>query len=132
VTNFGTIEGGNSDLGFAVFFEQANPGTPTPPTLVVEAGCAFIGKVSGGGQGELVLASGVGTVSAFGPNSSYDSMIVSGSMATTTFTGFATLEIGDGASFTLAVGADVPPPNGFAANTLVVDGTATIAATLRA
>jgi len=130
VTNFGTIEGGSSPEAYAVFFHPA-PAPGNAPTLVVEAGCAFIGAVYGGGMGELVLASGVGTVGVYDSSSSDNLAIVSGSMATTNFTSFATLEIGDGASFTLAAGSDVSLPNGTeAANTLVVDGTATIAATL--
>jgi hypothetical protein len=131
VTNFGTIEGGSVAGAHAVVFEPAAEPLSSPPTLVVEAGCAFIGSVYGGGQGDLVLASGVGTVSAFGQHGGYNMMTVSGSMATTTFTAFATLDIGAGASFTLAAGADVPLPDGaFAENTLVVAGTATIAKTL--
>jgi hypothetical protein len=95
VTNFGTIAGTG---GTAVQFESSGD------ILVVEAGCAFNGAVLGGG-GTLVLAGGVGTI---GDLTGGD-VTVSGSMATTSFSDFATFNIRAGAQFTLtgsgAIGA---------------------------
>ena len=65
--------------------------------LIVEAGCAFEGAVNGGG-GTLNLASGTGTLT--GLLSPGGNVTVSGSMATTTFQNFDTVEIGAGATFT--------------------------------
>jgi hypothetical protein len=99
VTNFGTISG-----NVAVHFYDQGTSATNSDTLVVEAGCAFVGAVEGGG-GTLLLASGVGTIGAFiGGSYGID---VSGSMAPTTFGGFGTLDIGAGASFTLAEGSEL-------------------------
>ncbi len=86
VTNFGTIEGmGGTAVGF----------TAAGDTLVIEAGCAFLGAVKGDG-GVLDLDSGVGTLSGLFAGGS---VTVSGSMAPTTFQAFATVEIGAAATF---------------------------------
>jgi len=87
VTNFGTIAG----LGGVAldFYPSAND------TLVVEAGCAFEGAVLGG-EGTLELGSGTGTISNFGTAA----LTVSGSMAATTFQGFDTVIVSNGAAFT--------------------------------
>ncbi len=90
VTNFGTILGTG---GTALALHDA------ADALVVEAGCAFVGAVTGGG-GLLVLDSGVGKLAGLFSSSE---VTVSGSMAATTFADFATVEIGAAASFT---GAD--------------------------
>ncbi len=85
VTNAGTISGTG---GTAVSF------TSSSDVLVVEAGSAFMGAVTGDG-GELRLGSGVGTLSGLaGGNAT-----VSGSMATTTFQNFNTFQIDAGATF---------------------------------
>ena len=85
VTNFGTIAGtGGTALLFASVSDE----------LVVEAGCAFQGAVSGGG-GSLDLASGAGTLSGLAGGN----VTVSGSMATTTFSNFDAVIVGAGASF---------------------------------
>jgi len=96
VTNFGTISGKG---GAAVEFESPSD------TLVVEAGSRLIGNVLGGG-GMLVLASGQGSVS-LGQASGGMNETVSGSMSATTFTNFATLEVGTGAAFTITDGAAI-------------------------
>ena len=83
VTNFGTIAG---DAGVAVSLQKATD------VLVVEAACAFVGAINGGG-GTLDLASGVGTLT--GLLSAGGNVTVSGSMATTTFQDFATVEVGE-------------------------------------
>jgi hypothetical protein len=88
VTNFGTISGFG---GTAVQFKSSSD------VLVVEAGCAFDGAVLGGG-GTLDLASGVGRLT--GLLSSGGNVTVLGSMATTTFQNFGTVEVGAGAKFT--------------------------------
>jgi len=88
LTNFGTIVGLG---GTAIQFDASSD------VLVVEAGSAFVGSVFGGG-GTLDLASGVGTLS--GLLSSGGNVSVSGSMATTTFQNFGTVEVGAGATFT--------------------------------
>ncbi len=85
VTNFGTIKG---DGGKAVVFYGS------ASTLAVEAGCAFVGSIGGGG-GTLDLASGVGVLSGLGGGA----VTVSRSMATTTFSDFGVIEIGPGARF---------------------------------
>jgi hypothetical protein len=90
VTNYGTIRGA---AGVAVQFSSADN------VLEVEAGSAFKGAVKGGG-GTLDLASGHGTLT--GLLSAGGGVTVSGSMAATAFTGFGTVEVGPGASFTLA------------------------------
>jgi hypothetical protein len=87
ITNYGVITGTG---GAAVQLGSA------ADVLRVEAGCGFNGAVLGGG-GTIDLASGVGTVS----NLSGGYVTVSGSMATTTFTNFGTLEIAGGAKFKL-------------------------------
>jgi hypothetical protein len=99
VTNFGTIGGSG---GTALSFSSASD------TLIVEARCRFIGAVQGGG-GTLVLDSGTGTLALLAG----DTETVSGSMAATTFSAFATVEIGAGATFassgkvTIAAGQSV-------------------------
>jgi len=107
LTNFGTIEG---DGGTAVQFKS--PGD----ALVVEAGSTFVGSILGGGD-TLDLASGVGTLSLLAG----DDTVVSGSMATTTFQNFGTVEVGPGAVFTLA-GSDTV----VAGQTLVDDGSLSV------
>lgn len=92
VTNFGTITGTG---GTAVRFGSS------ADVLVVEAGSAFVGQVLGDG-GTLDLASGVGAFSLRQAADGNVNVTVSGSMAPTTFTNFATLEIGSRATFTLA------------------------------
>ena len=85
--NFGTIVG---DAGVAVSLHKASD------LLVVEAGCAFVGAVYGGG-GTLKLDDGTGRLSGlFGAGRS---VTVTGSMAATTFQDFATLRIGQTATF---------------------------------
>lgn len=86
VTNFGTIEGTNA----AVYFRSSTD------VLAVEAGSTFLGAIYGGG-GTIDLASGVGTISNL---FAVAGVVVSGSMAATTFKGFGTVEIGLGATFT--------------------------------
>jgi len=100
VTNWGTISGAGAS---AVALFNASD------TLVVEARCAFVGQVLGGG-GTLDLDTGTGTLTSLlaGGN-----VTVSGSMAPTTFSNFGTVEIGAAASFvtagavTLAAGQSV-------------------------
>ncbi|MGI8839602.1 MAG: beta strand repeat-containing protein [Caulobacteraceae bacterium] len=87
VTNFGTISGAG---GAAVRFVVGGD------VLVAEAGCAFQGAVLGGG-GTLDLDTGTGTLT--GLLSSGGDVTVSGSMATTTFQNFNTVEIGSAATF---------------------------------
>ena len=89
VTNFGVIDGLN---GVAVNLENASD------VLVVEAGSTFDGAVFGGG-GTLVLGSGTGTLTGLLAGGV---VTVSGSMATTAFSKFATVGIDSGASFALA------------------------------
>jgi hypothetical protein len=89
VTNFGTIGGEAS--GWAVQFRSASD------VLVVEAGCAFNGGVTGA-LGTLDLADGTGSFTGL---TSAGNVTVSGSMATTTFQNFGTVEIGASAHFTL-------------------------------
>ncbi|MBA3812717.1 MAG: hypothetical protein H0X27_13940, partial [Caulobacteraceae bacterium] len=86
VTNFGVIRGA---AGTAVSFASSTD------VLVVESGCAFKGAVLGAG-GTLDLDTGVGTLSGLlaGGN-----VTVSGSMAATTFSNFATVQIGASATF---------------------------------
>jgi len=86
VTNFGTIIGAG---GTAVQFSSSTD------TLIVEAGCAFVGAVFGGG-GTLDLDTGTGTLTGLFTGGS---VTVSGSMATTTFQDFATVVIGAAANF---------------------------------
>ncbi len=84
VINFGTIAGTG---GAAIRLGSAG-------VLVVEAGCAFLGGVDGG-YGALDLDSGNGRLSLLAG----DGVTVSGSMATTTFNRFRTVEIGAAATF---------------------------------
>ena len=121
VTNFGTIAG-DTKGAFAVYLQNS------ADTLVVESGCAFVGNVNGG-YGELVLAPGIGMASIGVQLSGAMEIGVSGSIAPTTFYSFSTLEIAAGASFTLAAGASVAFGN-LGADTMIDDGSATIAATL--
>ena len=88
VTNFGTIVGTG---GTSVSFD--NPDN----TLVVEAGSKFVGSVLGDGA-TLDLGSGVGVVSTAQAGGGMNET-VSGSMASTLFTDFATVEASGGASF---------------------------------
>jgi len=90
VTNFGTIEGYGGFAPKAIEMSQTD-------TLIVEAGCAFVGAVLGGG-GTLNLRSGTGTIS--GLFAAGGNVTVSGSMATTTFQNFGTVVISAGATFT--------------------------------
>ena len=87
------------------------------------AACSTASARSRGNASELVLASGVGTISAFIDGGR--DVAVSGAIAPTTFYGFATLEIGSGATFTAAIHSDVA-----AADTLIDNGTLRIAKTL--
>ena len=102
VTNFGTISGAG---GTALAFENSATGNK----LIVEAGCAFVGAVLGGG-GTLDLDSGTGTITG---RLAGGSVTVSGSMAATAFQNFNTVEIGAAASFatsgavTIAAGQSV-------------------------
>ncbi|HEY7811676.1 MAG TPA: hypothetical protein VIC62_00470, partial [Nakamurella sp.] len=86
--NFGTVIG---DTGAAVTLIDPSE------TLIVEAGCAFTGSILGGG-GTLELGSGKGTLTGLLAG---NNVTVSGSMATTTFDNFATVQIDKGASFAL-------------------------------
>jgi len=92
VTNFGSMEGSR----YAVKF------TAPADVLVVEAGCAFAGAIDGGG-GTLVLANGVGMLTGLAGGN----VTVSGSMPTTTFTDFGTMEVGSFAAFTLTGDGDI-------------------------
>lgn len=111
VTNFGTISGYEA-VGFYSSLD----------TLIVEGGSVFIGQSYGDG-GALVLASGTGTVAA-SSGVGLD-VTVSGSSPTATFKNFGSLEIGAGASFTMAAGAVVGT-----ADVLTIAGTLTIASTV--
>jgi hypothetical protein len=86
VTNFGTINGAG---GTAVAFNKSSD------VLAVEAGCAFVGQVLGGG-GTLDLDTGTGTLTGLLAGGS---VTVSGSMAATAFQSFDTVEIGAAATF---------------------------------
>lgn len=108
VTNYGTILGTG---GFAVYFGSALD------QLNVEAGSVFTGQIEGGG-GTLNLASGTGAISGL---TSAGSVTVSGSMATTTFRDFATLEVAAGASF-----ADTGPVTVLAGHALIDAGVASL------
>jgi uncharacterized protein (UPF0333 family) len=108
LTNFGTIVG----IGTAVSFSSS------ADVLQVEAGCAFEGAVRGAG-GTLDLASGEGGISLGGGN-----VMVSGSMAPTTFSQFGTLEISNGARFKLTGTATI---GGGGIARLVDDGTLVVA-----
>lgn len=111
LTNFGTISGSG---GTAVNLQGNGD------ALVVEAGCVFVGAVSGG-SGLLDLASGTGTLS----NLAGGNVTVSGSMATTSFTNFGTVEVGAGAQFSLPAGGSLT-----ASQTLIVAGALTEEGTL--
>ena len=105
VTNFGKISGENG--GAAVMFTDA------ADTLIVEAGSRFVGAIVGA-LGTLDLATGSGSTTGF---SYTGDVTVSGSMATTTFQDFGTLEIGALARFSLTGNGVV-----FAGRTLSVAG----------
>ena len=130
VTNFGSIGGIEGDPEALLFY---TPGD----TLIVEAGCAFNGSVLGGG-GVLELANGKGSLAAFQPrrNSFYPGgdVVVSGSMGTTTFQNFGTLEIGKTAKFSLTGdggdGAVAAGETLIDAGSLLIDNTLTVAGTL--
>lgn len=113
VTNFGTLYGFG---GVALYFLDAGN------RLNVEAGCAFVGQVLGGG-GLLDLASGVGTLSSI---TSTGNVTVTGSMAKTTFQNFAETDIGAGAVFT-----DKGAANIGAGHTLSAAGTLTLAGAVK-
>ncbi len=113
VFNFGTIDGeGGKAVAFASKLDD----------LVVEAGSTFIGSINGGG-GTLELGTGTGTLT--GLLSSGGNVTVSGSMATTTFQNFGTVQVDAPASFVLAGGGTVAATQGFVDN-----GTATTTGTL--
>jgi hypothetical protein len=86
VTNFGLISGAG---GVAVDFNSS------ADVLIVEAGCAFEGSVTGDG-GTLELASGTGVI---GLHPADGRITVSGDIAPTTFQDFDALRIDAGASF---------------------------------
>jgi hypothetical protein len=110
ITNYASIVG---QAGTAVDFLFAGD------TLLVEAGCVFEGAVIGGG-GMLVLASGTGSVTGM---LTTGTVTVSGSMATTAFTKFNTLEVGAGATFAIAGSASLAANQRlFSAGTLTVAG----------
>jgi len=109
VDNFGTISG-YGGTALAVY-----PGVASA-FLKVEAGCAFVGAVAGNAASTLDLASGTGTLSAL----TGTAVTVSGSIATTTFGNFGTVEVGAGAVFTLTGKATV-----LAGQTLAAAGTLT-------
>jgi hypothetical protein len=114
LTNFGTIDGVG---GVAVELNAATD------TLQVAAGSVFEGSVGGA----LGLITGAGTISGV----SGGDVTVSGSMATTAFTDFATLEVGYDAQFTLLGNAIIA--NGEAlgvAGALAVAGTISVAGSL--
>jgi hypothetical protein len=111
LTNFGTITGTG---GVAVQFLSSTD------TLNVEAGSTFVGKVLGD-AGLLDLASGVGAIN----NLTGGNVTVSGSMASTTFINFGTVEIGGGASFTVAGAGNI-----IAGHSLIDAGTLKVAGTL--
>jgi len=116
VTNFGTIKGG----AYSVRLASASD------VLIVEAGSTFVGAVQGGG-GTLDLASGSGTLTALGAGN----VTVSGSMAPTTFTNFATLEVGVGASFAVSGNGSIAAGQSLIdAGTLTVGGALTVAGAL--
>jgi hypothetical protein len=114
VTNFGTIDGSG---GYAPKAVELGPSC----TLVVKAGCTFIGQVLGakgtldlagsvaGGTGQLGLGAG-GTVTAFGS-------------APTTFSNFGVVEIAAGATFSTNGAVTLS-----AGENLIVSGTLTIGA----
>jgi hypothetical protein len=110
VTNYGSIVG---QAGVALDFLFGGD------TLQVEAGCVFQGAVIGGG-GTLDLASGTGSVTGM---LTTGTVTVSGSMATTAFTKFNTLEVGAGASFAIAGSASLAANQRlFSAGALTVTG----------
>jgi hypothetical protein len=117
LTNFGVIDGAD---GVAVQLEASTA------TLVAEAGSVFKGSVTGDG-GTLALGSGGGTISGLAGGD----VTVSGSMPTTTFDDFGTLEIGAGASFTLTGTDSLAAGHSLIDDgTLVVTGALTSAGTL--
>jgi len=118
LSNFGSIIG---EGGTAITFGAATD------VLAVQAGSVFIGAVNGGG-GTLDLASGVGTLS--GLLSASGAVTVSGSMTPTSFSGFGTVELGTGASFTTAGGTIDAAQALNVAGTLTNTGSLTVAGTL--
>jgi len=124
LTNFGTIETtGKTAVSFNSSTEK----------LVVEAGSVFDGAVDGDG-GTLDLGSGTGTISGL---FAAGDVTVSGSMPTTTFDDFGTLEIASGATFTLAGNASIAAGQSLidagtlsVGKTLVIDGVLTSTGTL--
>ncbi|MGI9168793.1 MAG: hypothetical protein ACR2FH_01265, partial [Caulobacteraceae bacterium] len=110
VTNFGTIEGAE---GVAVRFADA------ADVLVVEAGCAFVGQVLGGG-GTLDLDTGTGKLTGLLVGGT---VTVAGSMAATTFQDFDTVEIGKAASFATSGAVTLT-----AARSVIVAGSLTLGA----
>jgi len=109
VDNFGTIAG---NRGVAVSLGSA------ADQLDVESGCAFDGVVTGGGA-TLDLASGSGTFALL-PGGD---VVVSGSMPTTTFQSFGTLEVGAGAVFSDTGAVNLPKGQGLLdAGTLTLGG----------
>lgn len=88
-TNFGTIASSGAG-GSAVAFNSSTD------VLIVEAGSAFVGAVTGDG-GTLELASGMGSLAI---RLAEGKVSVSGSMASTTFREFGVLKIEAGAQFT--------------------------------
>ncbi len=117
IVNFGTIEG---DGGTAVALGSADS------TLVVEAGSTFIGAINGGG-GILELETGVGTLTGLLAGGG---VTVSGSMATTSFSNFGTVQIDAAASFILADGGKVAAGQALIDNGALVFETLTSAGTL--
>ncbi len=107
--NFGTVTGAFNN---ALVVEGATS------TLMVEAGSVFLAPVFASGGGTIDLASGKGTITALNASA----VTVTGSVKTTTFQAFTTVEVGAGASF-------IATPNLTVASgdTLVVAGTLTTA-----
>ncbi len=116
--NFGTIDG---EGGRAVVFGSSLD------DLVVEAGSTFVGQVLGDG-GTLELGTGTGTLTGL---LTAGNVTVSGSMATTTFTNFGTVQVDAPASFTLAGGGVVSSGQTFVDNgTVTTSGTLTVGGAL--
>lgn len=119
VTNFGAIQGFG---GTAVQFGSA------ADVLVVEGGSSFTGAVNGDG-GTIVLANATGALTLLAG----DGLTVSGSMAPTTFSAFATVEVGAGGVFTLAAGGTIAGGQTLASKAkLTVAGALTNGGTLEA
>jgi hypothetical protein len=114
LTNYGTIEGGASDIAVVL--------TASTATLVAETDSVFKGKVLGGG-GTLVL-SGAGTIGGLAGGD----VTVSASMPTTTFDDFDTVDIASGAKFALAGNGSLASVDSLAdEGVLSVSGTLSIA-----